>query len=84
MNDLIEKIKDLIEEYKDAKVGNIELDSDTDFEIHKEVEKTSEIIVDHLEELGETIDAYIETMNEPSDYENDLAEDNYFRNRDIA
>ena len=59
-----ELIADLVEEFKEKKIGEIDVDIDTDYEIHKEVEWNTKCILEHLEELDETIDSYIEDMNE--------------------
>ena len=69
MKDLIEKILDLLEEYKDKKIGNIEIDTDTDFEIHKQIEYAGKMILEVVDQLDEDIDTMIEQMNEPSDTE---------------
>ena len=73
MNELKEKIKDLIQEYKDKKVGNLNLNIDIDFEIQRETDNVTQIIIDRLEELDETIDDYV--TDEPSDYELDCKAD---------
>lgn len=83
MKDLKQSILDLIEDYKERKVGQINLDSDTDFEIYNELKKTARDINELLDELDETIDELVEQASEPSDYENDLAEDNIARYRDL-
>ena len=84
MNDLKERIADAIEDWRYEKVGKIEVDNDTDFAIHKEVQRCIKGICNDLEELDATIDNYIETMKYPSDYENDLNEDNRVRARELT
>ena len=75
LNELVEKIKDLIFEYKEKKVGELNLNSNIDYEIYKECEWVSNHIADILGELDATIDCYVEQASEPSDYEQRYLED---------
>ena len=75
LNELVEKIKDLIFEYKEKKVGELNLNSNIDYEIYKECEWVSNHIADILGELDQTIDCYVEQSSEPSDYEQRYLED---------
>ena len=83
MKDLIEIIADAIHDYKDKKIGQLDLDSDTDFEIYKMVLGSIDKIKEVLEELDEDIDTTIEQISEPSDYDYDLEQDNIQRHKDI-
>ena len=85
MKDLIETISDEIYDYfLDKKIGNIDLDKDTEFEIYKSVEYYVKKIKEDLEELNDEIDTTIEQTLEPSDYEYDSEQDNIQRLRDLA
>lgn len=83
MKDLKEYIADAIEEWRFKKIGDIELDTDTDFEIHREVQSTIQDIYEKLEDLEDEIDNLVEQMNEPSDYEYDIAEDYKTRTNEL-
>lgn len=83
VKDLEETIADAIDVYLQNKKGEIEVDEDTDFEIYKMIERSKRIINEELESLDEDIDTTLEQMNEPSDYENDLKQDDFARTRDL-
>lgn len=83
MEELKEKIADAIDEYKDRKIQEIDVDPDTDFDIFKEKQRTVGRIYDLLEDLDAEIDDLIEQMNEPSLYEQDMARDDQSRFRDL-
>lgn len=83
MKDLKETIKDLIHDYIERKIAEIEVDEDTDFRIYKLVDNYYSKICDKLDDLEDDVDTEIEQMNEKSDYENDLDEDNAARYRDL-
>ena len=75
MKELKEDILNAFDNYKDRKLGHIEIDPDTDFEIYKAINNLIVRYNQEIEELDESIDYYIEEMNERSTREFDLAED---------
>ena len=84
VKDLEEAIADAIDIYLQNKKGEIDVDEDTDFEIYNMIERSKRIINEELESLDEDIDITLEQMNEPSDYENDLKQDDFARTRDLT
>lgn len=84
MNDLKDKIADVVENWKYNKICQIEIDTDTDFVIHNETQRAINRIYEELEELDSGIDEIIEEMNKPSDYEIDLEADNRNRARELV
>ena len=84
MKDLKEIIEDAIDDYIYKKTHEIAIDEDTSFEIFKAKRSAGKRIGEILEELDDEVDDFIQQMNEPSDYEYDLAEDNRSRLKDLA
>lgn len=74
MKDLKEKIALLISEYFDKKTSQIEIDDDTEYEIYKTRERYIKHIDNELDDLESEIDSLIESMNEPSQLEQDIME----------
>lgn len=83
MKDLKEYLMDAIEDWRYRKLSNIELDSDTDFEIHQEVQSTIKEICEKLKDLEDDIDSLVEQMSEPSNYEFDMEEDERTRFKEL-
>ena len=81
MKDLVLLIAEAIENYKDEKLSNMDIDSDIEYQIYKTIEKYKEKIEDKLQELDDDIDTLIEQMNEPSDKE--VWNEEYERQREV-
>ena len=64
---LKEDIESLLDDYKTKKLGDIQVDSDTDYDIHKCIEWATKCISEQLDEMDEDIDIYIEDMNQPKE-----------------
>ena len=83
MKDLLEKIDDILEQYRYEKLNQIEVDDNTEFEIYKRIESVSKSIKEDLKDLDEDIDTLVEEMNEESDYDYDMREYDYMRSREL-
>lgn len=83
MKELKGTIHDLIYEYFERKIADIEIDEDTKYEIWKAVTRLTNTIEEKLEDTNEEIDEMIEQLSEPSDYEYDLQADIQERFRDL-
>ena len=75
LESLIGEFETALDKYQDQKYGQIELDDETSEAIFSECRLFLSSIKEKAEELDETIDDYIESMNEPSTYREDCKED---------
>jgi uncharacterized membrane protein YgaE (UPF0421/DUF939 family) len=62
-------ISDAIEVYVDTKIRNLDLDSNTEYDIKGRLKDCINWINEQLTDMDEDIDTFIEQMNEPSDRE---------------
>lgn len=83
----IEEIQKLIEkeltDLVDTKLQNEDPDYETDRQIRRTVDKCAANIWELLKDLNYDIDQWIKLLHEPSDYENDIQEDDRARYNDI-